>query len=193
MYLPGVRKLILEQIVTSAGLHVVGQYFSFTWTTILPKVFLKDLLSHLRTNPRWITFWRKKGLSIGNGGVTIYVILHDTESSNRISQVFSLDRGCQQQEVDPKIILGVSECLNNGYKFGVKMLDTDIITLLLAYVIRFHRLCDIMVDFGFDGNCFFFNIISGAPNISDSPFHGMIFSACSLSMMSYHPSSSCQN
>ena len=153
----------------------------------------KGPFKSFKNKPALNNFLAEKGLSIGNGGVTIYVISHDTESSNRTSQVFSLDRGCQQQEVDPKIILGVSECLNNGYKFGEKMLDTDIITLLLAYVIRFHRLCDIMVDFGFGGNFCFFDIISGAPNISDSPFHGMIFSACSLSMMSYHPSSICQN
>ena len=30
MYLPGVCKLMLQQIVTLAGLHDVGQYFAFT-------------------------------------------------------------------------------------------------------------------------------------------------------------------
>ena len=160
-------------------------YFGrFSWCWAVLSIHLNDytaesvskgLFKSLKNKPAGNNFLAEKVLSIGSGSVTIYVILRDAESSNRTSKVVSLERGYQQEEVDTKIFLGVSDCLNNGYKVVVKMLDTDIITLLLAHFIRFYRLCDIMIDFGFGGNFCFFDISSGAPNIPDSPFHGMIF------------------
>ena len=130
----------------------------------------KGLFKSLKNKPAWNNFLVEKVLSIGSGSVTIYVILRDAESSNRTSKVVSLERGYQQEEVDTKIFLGVSDCLNNGYKVVVKMLDTDIITLLLAHFIRFYRLCDIMIDFGFGGNFCFFDSVPAPPTYRNHLF-----------------------
>ena len=75
---------------------------------------------------------------MGIGSIPVYVMLHDTESSNRTPQVVSLEKGYRKEEVDTKIILGVSDSFNNGYKVGVKIFYTDISTLLLAHFTCFH-------------------------------------------------------
>ena len=143
--------------------------------TILPKLFLKDFLNHLKNKTAWNAFFTEKGFSMGIGSVPAYVMLHDTESSNRTSQVVSLEKGYWKEEMDTEIILGVSDCFNSGYKVGVKILYTDIITLLLAHFTCFHWSCDIMVNFSFCGNVCFFNISSSTPNILNLKFHLMIF------------------
>ena len=184
MYLPDVCKLILQQMVTLAGLPDVGQYFPFTWMTIQPKLFLKDFLNHLKNKTAWNIFFTEKGFSMGIGSVPVYVMLHDTESSNRTSEVVSLEKGYWKEDVDTKMILGVSDCFNNGYKVGVKILYTDKITLLLPHLTRFHRSCDIMVSSSFCGNFCFFNISSSTPNKLNLNFHLMIsfcmFTGCNL-------------
>ena len=184
MYLPDVCKLISQQIVTLAGLPDVGQSFPFTWMTILPKLFLKDFLNHLKNKTAWNAFFTEKGFSMGIGSVPVYVMLHDTESSNRTSQVVSLEKGYRKEEVDTKMILGVSGWFNNGYRVGMKILYTDIITLLLAHLTRFHRSCDIMVNSSFRGTFCFFNINSSTPNIPNLNSHLMIsfcvFTGCNL-------------
>ena len=45
---------------------------------------------------------------MGIGSIPVYVMLHDTESSNRTPQVVSLEKGYRKEEVDTKMILGVS-------------------------------------------------------------------------------------
>ena len=121
---------------------------------------------------------------MGIGSVPVYVMLPDTESSNRTSQVVSLEKGYRKEEVDTKMILGVSGWFNNGYRVGVKILYTDIITLLLAHLTRFHRSCDIMVNSSFRGTFCFFNINSSTPNILNLNSHLMIsfcvFTGCNL-------------
>ena len=184
MYLPDVCKLISQQIVTLTGLPDVGQYFPFTWMTILPKLFLKDFLNHLKNKTAWNIFFTEKEFSMGIGSVPVYVMLHDTKSSNRTSEVVSLEKGYRKEEVDTKMILGVSDYFNNGYKVGVKILYTDIISLLLAHLTRFHRSCDIMVNSSFHGNFCFFSISSSTPNILNLNSHLMIsfcvFAGCNL-------------
>ena len=152
--------------------------------TILPKFFLKDFLNHLKNKTAWNIFFTEKGFSMGIGSVPVFVMLHDTESSNRTSQVVSLQKGYRKEEVDTKMILGVCDCFNNGYKVGMKILYTDIIKLLLANLTRFHRSCDIMINYSFFGNFCYFNISSSTPNILNLNFHLMIsfcvFTGCNL-------------
>lgn len=59
----------------------------------------KGLFKSLKNKPAWSNFLAEKGLSIGIGSVTVNVILHGTESSSRTSQVVSLERGYQQEQV----------------------------------------------------------------------------------------------
>ena len=91
----------------------------------------------MRSKTAWNIFFTETGFNMGIGSVPGYVILHDTESSSRASQAVSLEKGYQKEEVDTKIIPSVSDCFNNGYKVGVKILYINIITLLLAHFTRF--------------------------------------------------------
>ena len=84
-------------------------YFGrFSWCWAVLSIHLNDytaesvskgLFKSLKNKPAWSNFLAEKGLSIGIGSVTVNVILHDTESSNRTSQVVSLERGYQQKKV----------------------------------------------------------------------------------------------
>ena len=50
--------------------------------------------------------------------VTVYVTLHDTVSGYKGSQAGCLEKGCQKEEIDIKIVLHVSDCLGNSKKVG---------------------------------------------------------------------------
>ena len=168
----------------------VGQYFPFTSTTMLPKEFLKDFLSNSKNKDTLNIFMADKILNHDFGDVTVYVTLYDTVSCNREAEVASLEKGRRQEEADTKIIVHVSDCLNNRHKVVVKTGDTDVVTLLLAHYARFPHPCDIMVDFGFGGNRRFFDVNTIASIIPDATLRGLIFfysfTGCDVTSSFFH-------
>ena len=50
----------------------------------------------MKSKTAWNIFFTETGFSMGIGSVPGYVMLHDTESSNRASQVVSLEKGYQK-------------------------------------------------------------------------------------------------
>ena len=51
----------------------------------------------MKNKTTWNIFFTETGFSMGIGSVPGYVMLHDTESSNRALQAVSLEKGYQKK------------------------------------------------------------------------------------------------
>ena len=157
----------------------VGQYFPFSATTSIPKDFVNNFLNNNRNKMELNLFLTEQLINHNFGNVLLFVSLNHNIRCNNCNPgtpITDLQKGSEQEEADTKIIVHVLNCIPTGFKnVMIKTVDTDVVTLLLAYFPEFELPNEIEVDLGFGKYRRYYNINKISSQITNEQRSGLLF------------------
>ena len=140
----------------------VGQYFPFKSQTPIPKDFKDNFFSNNRNKGSFNSFIAEKFMNVNLDDVDIVVPVNDkilSKYGNYYCNIIDPTFAALQEEADMKIIAHILSSCKSGYrKISVKTVDSDAVTLIIAFFSFFQPEPEIEIDFSFGKHRRFFSI-----------------------------------